>query len=283
MNGENTLYKKLRHDCEVLVKKGAAILREEQLHQKVVRMKDAVDLATSADIAAESFYIGEISRKYPDHAIYSEEAGEVTEMRDYVWVIDPLDGTKDFARRSIEYNTLLAVEHLGVIVACGMYRNGINALFSAHKSGGTTRNGDAISVSTVSDISKAFVGFHVPTRFNPEEFIVRGMSVLNSMVRSAYRVRPGWDDSNYASRVAEGLIDAHIVSANVNHWYDVAPGILLVQEAGGTVTDWEGNPLEMRNLSHGIVFSNGKIHHDLIRIIRKSSSSVERKNPKEAV
>lgn len=271
MNGETLLYKKLRHDCERLVKKGAAILREEQLHQKVVRMKDAVDLATSADIAAEKFYINAIEKKYPNHAIYSEEAGEVTEIRDYVWVIDPLDGTKDYARYSREYNTLLAVEHLGEIVACGMYRNGVNSLYSAHKSGGTTRNGETIHVSETTDLSKAFVGFHVPTRFNPEEFIVRGMNVLNSMVRSAYRVRPGWDDSHYASKVAEGLIDAHIVSANVNHWYDVAPGILMVLESGGTVTDWDGNPLENRNLSHGIVFSNGKIHDALLESIKNAS------------
>lgn len=270
MNGENFQYKKFRNDCEHWVKKGMAILREEQLHQKVVRMKDTVDLATSADIAAEKFYIEAIQSKYPDHAIYSEEAGEVTEMRDYVWVIDPLDGTKDYARFSREYNTLLAVEHLGGLVACGMYRNGINSLFSSHKSGGTTRDGESVSVSGVTDLTKSFVGFHVPTRFNPEEFIVRGMNVLNTMVRACYRVRPGWDDSNYASKVAEGLIDAHIVSANVNHWYDVAPGILMVTEAGGMVTDWDGNTIENRNLSHGIVFSNGKIHDALLDCIRRA-------------
>jgi myo-inositol-1(or 4)-monophosphatase len=270
----NIAYQNLEKHCVSLVKGAIKILKKRQKSAHVAVMKDEVDLATTADLASEKFIITAIKKRFPNHGIYSEEAGEVSDIGDYVWTVDPLDGTKEYARGGREYNTLIAVEQNSRLVASAMARAGIQADYSASSGNGTRRNGEDILVSKTSDIAKSFVGFHVPTRANPEEFIDKGVRLLDKLVHVTYRVRPGWDDAYYAAWVAEGILDAHVISPNVNKWYDIATGILLVREAGGKVTDWNGEEIAHRNLSHGIILSNGLIHEKLLEIIKSAHSQL---------
>jgi myo-inositol-1(or 4)-monophosphatase len=266
-NLDQDLLREIRSDAQYLVREGGKILAENQKNFTVVKMKDSVDLATSADIASEKFIIDFIKKKYPDHGIYSEEAGVYNSKSEFVWVIDPLDGTKEYSRGLTEYNCLIAVEYREELVIGAMQRNGVNELYSAAAGLGTTLNDNIIQVSSQPELSKAFIGFHVPTSNQPERKISREMEVLNSLVHRTYRVRPGWDDAKCAAWVARGVLDAHIITANVNRWYDIAASIVMVKEAGGDVTDWNGNPIRDRNLTQGMILSNRHIHGALLALI----------------
>lgn len=266
---DNTIFLQIRNDSEYLVREASKILAKYQKEFSVVQMKDTVDLATTADIASEKFITDFIRNKYPEHEIYSEEAGQMGKTGDFLWIIDPLDGTKEFVRGLGEYNCLIAIEYKDQLSVCAMYRNGVNELYSAMSHYGASGNNQTIRVSGQTDLSHAFIGFHVPNFSRAENEIDLELKVLGKFVRTCYRVRPGWDDAHYSAWVARGVLDAHVVSANVNKWYDIASGILLVEEAGGKVTDWEGNPIKNHNLDHGIVLSNGIIHETLIELINK--------------
>jgi myo-inositol-1(or 4)-monophosphatase len=257
----------IRNDCEYLVREAGKILAADQATFQIAKMKDAVDLATSADLASEKFIMDFIKNKYPDHGIFSEEAGISGADKEFQWIIDPLDGTKEYSRGLREYNCLVAVEQNKILSVGAMFRNGVMELYSCQKGCGATLQEKTIHVSNQNDFSKSFVGFHVPTRNHPEEKIVREMGVLNKLVRTVYRVRPGWDDAKCCGWVARGVLDAHIISGNVNKWYDIASGILLVEEAGGIVTDWYGDPIVDRNLSRGVILSNKGIYPDILKLI----------------
>jgi myo-inositol-1(or 4)-monophosphatase len=260
------LLKQIRNDAEYLVREAGKILTDNQDKFQVVKMKDTVDLATSADLASEKFIMDFIKNKYPDHGIYSEEAGVSGKDKEFQWIIDPLDGTKEYSRGLREYNCLIAIEQNQILSVGAMFRNGVNELYSCQIGCGATLQEKSIRVSDQSDINKSFVGFHVPTKTHPDDKITREMNVLNTLVRTVYRVRPGWDDAKCCGWVARGVLDAHIISASVNKWYDIASGILLVEEAGGIVSDWYGDPIMDRNLSNGVILSNRNIYPAILKL-----------------
>jgi len=274
MNNGAVTYQEIEIACRTFAKGASVILKRRQKTARVAVMKDEVDLSTTADLASEKYIISRIRQSFPGHGIFSEEAGEVADIADFVWTIDPLDGTKEYARGAHEYNCLIAVEKDSQLIAGAMVRAGINSIYSAHHGGGSVCNTERIIVSKITDLARSFVGFHVPTRNNPEQFIDKGVGLLDKLIHKTYRVRPGWDDAYYSAWVAEGILDAHVISPNVNKWYDIATGILLVREAGGRVTDWNGAEIAHRNLSHGIILSNGLIHDDLLAIVKSAHSQV---------
>ncbi len=267
MKNENKPYLQFQKDCEDFTQRAIAFLQKYQAESTIYQMKDEADLATTADIEAEKLLISLIHEKYPVHAIESEESGYLTGASGYLWIVDPLDGTKEYARGLTEYNCLLAVEEKGELIAAAICRSSNNELYSCAKDYGAILNGNPIAVSQTSDIARSFVGFHLPTKSNASTYIARTTNLLEKLIKCVYRIRPGWDDAKHLGLVARGVFDAHIICANVNKWHDIASGLLLVAEAGGTVTDWSGYPLKNHNLSGGILASNGKIHEQLLRII----------------
>lgn len=270
MTSDQRYYFQLRRDAERWVKSAVRIIEEQSEHLER-HMKDEVDLATNADVASENFLIGQITAAYPRHRIFSEESGEIgngqNEDSEYTWTIDPLDGTKEFARGGREYNCLVSVERKHIIVAGVIYRHGINELYAASYGSGTELNGTRIHVSDGTDMSTSLAGFHMPKGKNPEESIDRGMAVLRRLIGQTYRVRPGWDDAHHNAWVAEGLLDANIICPDVNKWHDIAASLLCVTEAGGRVTDWDGKPIRDRSVANGVVVSNGKLHQKLLELI----------------
>jgi fructose-1,6-bisphosphatase/inositol monophosphatase family enzyme len=267
MENTNDFYHQLQMDAEFLVREAGKILAECQDNFSVVKMKDPVDLATNADIAAEKFITDFIRRKYPGHGIFAEESGSYQSDRDFIWIIDPLDGTKDYCRGLTEYNCLVAVEYKGKVVAGTMQRNGINELYSASSGNGVILNQKSITVSSQTDIAKSFVGFHVPKKTQSDEMIKRGINALENLVRHAYRVRPGWDNAKSSGLVARGAFEANVICPDVIKWYDIAPLIIIVEEAGGKVTNWQGAPITNRDLSMGMIISNTHIHDEILKYV----------------
>lgn len=261
-------YTKLQRFAENLSKQAAEMLVSQEKNFTIRVQKDIVDVATSADIAVEQYIKEEVRKQYPDHGFYGEEFGIDTPNARFVWTIDPLDGTKDYVRGIGEYNTLIGVEDQGAPVVGVVRRIGHNQLYSCSIGQGAFCDGRKITVSKTSNLDTAFVGIDsVNTTNNSSDQIDQFYQLSKKLTNSLYRLRFHWDDSRLLSLVSQGSFDATIILPNVPKWFDIAPALLLVEEAGGKVTNWHGEPIKNRDVSKGILASNGMLHDSLLKII----------------
>lgn len=243
------------------------LLKRMQGTQTTAVQKDEVDIATSADLAAEKLIINGIKEKYPSHSIYSEEAGKSNESSEYQWIIDPLDGTKEYVRGSDDFNVLIALEYQRKLIV-GAYSRVINSnLFTTSFQGGSFKNGKKIEVSKASELHSSVIGFRLPNRSSGQDVIKIRVNTLEKLINNLYRVRCPSDDAHAFAMVACGQLEAHVLYDGVCDWYDVAPTLLLVKEAGGMVTDFFGNEVKSADFSHGILASNGHIHSQMLELI----------------
>jgi myo-inositol-1(or 4)-monophosphatase len=117
----------------------------------------------------------------------------------------------------------------------------------------------------------AFIGTNIPIKSShPPEIVHQYMLLIEKLINATYRLRPSFDDARTLGLVAQGGLDGCILLPNIDKWVDVACGILLVEEAGGKVTDWQGNPLKDRDLSKGVLVSNGVLHEQLLTIMKEA-------------
>lgn len=259
-------YRELARDSASFVKKAGTLLTRQQRSTKIRGYKDIADIVTTADLASEKLLVSLIHKKYPSHSIDSEEMGVERKNSPYMWIVDPLDGTKEYARGITEYNCLIAVTQNDVLVAGAMWREGVGDLYTCAKGYGSKLNGRSITVSSASNLQKSFIGLHTPVGSLPASLIDASMTLMRDLIGISYRVRPGWDDARHLGWVAQGVLDAHIVIPGTNKWCDVAPAIILVAEAGGTVTSMKGNPLTPeRYKTEGLLASNTKLHDQLLK------------------
>lgn len=200
-------YSTIQRDALAFASEAVAILRRMQSSAKIVNQKDEVDIATTADLAAEKIIIDNIRKKYPGHKIYSEEMGG-SEIGEWVWYVDPLDGTKEYVRGLGDYGCLIAVERNGGLVACAIHECGSGDIYSASKGGGAYFNSKKLRVSGTNELSKSIVGYHLPGRSAGNDKIDRQLKILSSLIPSVYIVRPGSWDAKNMSFVARGGYDA---------------------------------------------------------------------------
>ncbi len=263
-------YTTLRQQAETIVDEAVKILARHEHSFTIATQKDAVDIATNADLEVEKFIKSEVAKLYPDHGFLGEEFGEENADSEYVWVIDPLDNTKEYVRGVGEYNCLVAVEHKKKLVVGVTRRMGHEVRYASSLGGGAFMDGKQMHVSKTDTLDTSFVGTNMPNRVNfTKEEIHTYTALFESLVGEVYRLRPSFDDARSFAWVAQGALDAVISLPHTNKWVDVASGILLVTEAGGTVSDFQGNPIKNRDLSRGVVVSNGILHDHILTIIQK--------------
>lgn len=267
-----TFYKQLQKDAEHIAVSAGKLLTQYQKNAKIVVQKDIGDFATTADIASETLIKNFIRKKYPGHSLLAEEGGLTDNHSEYVWIIDPLDGTKEYARGVKEYNCLIAIEHNTQLVVGVIRRNGIDEVYSAVRKQGAKKDGKTIRVSSVRDLKSSHVGYHLPVgspRFDRAK-VAKHFPLLRQLTFACYRLRPCWDDAKALGYVASGVWDAHGIATELPvSWHDVAAGLLLVQEAGGRVTHLDGSEIVDHDMSRGFLASNGLLHDELLSIIRK--------------
>ncbi len=221
--------------------------------------KGQIDLVTVADRESEAFIIREILRRFPDHAVLGEEGGRFGNSRsEYLWIIDPLDGTTNYTHGLRIFAVSIAVTHLGKSIAGAVYAPAIDELYLATLGNGATLNGSPIHVSKTTNVQDALLvtGFPYDRRLYMKE--------LTGMHRACLEVSQGVLRLGAASldfaQVAAGHIDA-FYEFGLRPW-DMAAGVLLVTEAGGTVTGLlRDEALDL--FRPRCVASNGSIHDDL--------------------
>ncbi len=237
----------------------AGALLMTYFHRRVeVEYKGDVDLVTEADRASEALITDRIRARWPRHDLLAEEGTNTRTGSDYLWYIDPLDGTTNFAHSFPVFCVSLALEYKGERIAGVLYDPTRAELFAAEKGGGAWLNQRRIHVSQVGNLAECLVGTGFPSHKrhqNPNIFFYHQITLRTHGVR-----RPGSAALDLAC-VASGRYDG-FWEFNLNPW-DTAAGVLLVEEAGGKVTDFSGGPFQIA--SREVLASNNLVHADLIR------------------
>jgi myo-inositol-1(or 4)-monophosphatase len=232
-----------------------------------VGFKGAVNPVTETDTAAEELIIARLRAAFPDHRILAEEGGgdEWRAPGLPVWVIDPLDGTNNFAHGFPHVGISLALLAEGQPVVGVVYDPLRDEIFAATAGGGATLDGQPIHVSSVEHLAQAFLatGFPYDRRTAPDNNTER----LDHFLRRSQGVRRAGTACLDIAYVACGRLDG-FWELRLNPW-DVGAGVLLVREAGGRVTDFTGGPDCVSG--EFIVASNGRIHDQMLRVIREGA------------
>lgn len=239
----------------------AEILRFFNTEFKISNKEGVNNLVTEADHAAEKAIIDTIHRHFPDHQILSEETGEIIQDSQYKWIIDPIDGTVNFAH-GIPLNCVsIAVELAGEIVMGAVYNPHMNEFFFAEKGKGAFLNDKPIRVSEQTKTLHACLVTGFPYMYIN---MPNGpLEIFERFVRKGVPVRRLGSAAIDLCWVAAGRFDG-FYEHKLEAW-DSAAGYLVVQEAGGKVTDHQGNKFSV--YQHKLLATNGKIHDEMVEII----------------
>jgi myo-inositol-1(or 4)-monophosphatase len=228
-------------------------------HRRVkVEYKGDVDLVTEADRASEALITKRIRERWPGHNIMGEEGTRSEQGSDYRWYVDPLDGTTNFAHGYPVFCVSLGLEHKDERVAAVIFDPTREEMFTAEKGGGALLNGQPIHVSSIANLAECLVATGFPSHKrhkNPNIFFYHQITLKTHGVRRAGSA--ALDLCNVASGRFDGFWEF-----NLNPW-DTAAGVLIVQEAGGRVTRFDGQPFRID--SRETLASNGQVHEALLR------------------
>jgi myo-inositol-1(or 4)-monophosphatase len=243
------------------VHKGAEAIR--MLSGKIhIRKKGAIDLVTEADTGSEKAIIQTISECFPDHAILAEESGGKRGNPDCQWIIDPLDGTTNFAHGLPHYAVSIAFA-LDRSIAAGIVLNPETGdLFAAARGKGATLNGSTISVSSAEAVGDSLLVTGFP--YNFKEILPTVSSRFLNCLCAARGIRRLGSAALDLCYVACGRFDG-FWEQNLKSW-DTAAGYLIASEAGAAVTNFENHPYSPDDTE--ILATNGRIHHEMISLLR---------------
>jgi myo-inositol-1(or 4)-monophosphatase len=236
---------------------------------KVVHHKGPVDLVTETDRELEALVVGHLRRAFPAHRIIAEEASAeegstgaaAVAPDDYIWYLDPLDGTTNFVHSFPHFAVSLGLAR-GRELVFGIVHDPIrDETFVASRGNGATLNGQPIHVSTVADLGHALIGTGFP--YDRRTHADYYLGFVDDMMRRAQGIRRGGSAALDFCYVACGRLDG-VWEFKLSPW-DIAAGALIIHEAGGTVSDFRGAPLDL----HGkqTAASNGAIHAAMVQVL----------------
>ena len=228
-----------------------------------VELKSEINLVTEVDKVAEKIIVGHISKVFPDHDIMGEEGLAERKDSDYKWIIDPLDGTTNFAHSYPLFVVSIALEHKGQIIAGVVYDPLREELYSATQGGGAFLNDKKIQVSRVENLGRALIG--TGFAYNLRESKDNNVKQFSDMLMHAQGVRRDGAAAIDLCYVACGRYDG-FWELNLFPW-DVAAGVLMIEEAGGRVSNYKGQKFSVYEKE--IVASNGLIHDGFLAVINR--------------
>jgi myo-inositol-1(or 4)-monophosphatase len=245
-----------------LVKAAGRKLQARLGKVKEVRYKGAVNLVTEMDFLAEKLIVSGIRTRYPAHSILSEEKIQQEKASPYRWVIDPLDGTTNYAHGFPVFCVSIGLTKDEDMVLGVVYDPSRDELFVGEKGKGATLNGRTIRVSRTPRLSESLLatGFPYDLRQSP----VNNFDHFRNFARRVHAVRRAGSAALDLCYVAMGRFDG-FWEMKLGPW-DLAAGSLIVREAGGTVTDFKGCPIFLDGSR--VLASNGKIHREMITILK---------------
>jgi myo-inositol-1(or 4)-monophosphatase len=225
--------------------------------EKGVEFKGEINLVTEVDRICEQGIVEIIRKAFPEHNILTEETPMPQGSSPYRWIIDPLDGTTNYAHGYPCFCTSVALEQEGKVVLGAVYDPLLDELFTAQQGKGAFLNGARISVSATERLTEALLctGFPYDLRESP----VNNLDYFNHFIMEARAIRRDGSAALDLCYVAVGRL-------KLNPW-DVAAGKLLVEEAGGVVTDFSGGPLDI--YGQETLATNGRIHEEMMGVLER--------------
>jgi myo-inositol-1(or 4)-monophosphatase len=243
-------------------RRAASIISRASLNIDVLTVKHKTfnDLVSEVDRAAEQAIINVLKHAYPEHAILAEESGAQGDS-EYLWIIDPLDGTTNFLHGFPQYAVSIALSHKQTLTQAVVYDPGRNELFTASRGRGAYLNDRRLRVSKRIKLADALIGTGFP--FRELKHLDAYMDMFRDIVKNTAGVRRAGAASLDLAYVAAGRLDG-FWEIGLGPW-DIAAGNLLIQEAGGLIGDFEGNDGYLK--SGNVVGGNPKIFAQLINIL----------------
>jgi myo-inositol-1(or 4)-monophosphatase len=236
----------------------AEIRRFTDLEFKVSNKEGINNLVTEVDHASEKAIIDVIKKAYPEHHILSEECGDLVMDSQYKWIIDPIDGTVNFAHHIPICCISIGVEHNGKMALGAIYNPFMNEMFIAERGKGVTLNDRPVTVSKKEKVANACLVTGFPYTYLDEP---NGpLQVFERFIRRGIPVRRLGSAAIDLAWVACGRFDG-FYEHKLQAW-DSAAGFLMVEEAGGKVTDLKGKPYSP--YQPGIIASNGLMHEEIL-------------------
>jgi len=248
------------------VARDAGGLLMQRLGVAKVTNKSDIDLVTEADLASENLIIERIRSYYPQHGILAEESGEASLVGgtrgEWKWIIDPLDGTTNYAHSYPCFCVSIALEHAGVLEVGVVYDPVRDEMFAAERGNGATLNDRKITVSSVEELKNAMVctGFPYNVRERPD--FTRDFA---NFTMSAQAVRRDGSAALDLAYVACGRFDG-FWEDGLSPW-DIAAGKILIEEARGQVSNFENEPLSI--YTKKVLASNGLVHDAMLRVLKQ--------------
>ncbi|MFH1741592.1 MAG: inositol monophosphatase family protein, partial [bacterium] len=228
-----------------------------------VEHKGEINLVTAMDIKSEELIKQKIRSAYPDHQIMAEESDVPKKHSTYRWIIDPLDGTTNYAHGFPMFCVSIALEIEGSVQVGAVFDPTRDELFTGTRSGGAMLNGKRISVSETGELDNALLATGFPYDLRTSE--ANNLDHWNTMIFRAQAVRRAGSAALDLCYTAMGRFDG-FWELKLYPW-DVAAGALFVEEAGGKVSHLGGEPLNV--YSKEIVATNGRIHSQMVEILGK--------------
>jgi len=244
----------------------AGLLLKGRLHDHhTIDFKGEIDIVTEADRMSEALILSAIHRQYPGHDILAEESSATQNSSSFRWIIDPLDGTTNYAHGYPVFCVSIALEREGEVCLGVIFNPMLEEMFYAEKNGGAYLNGRRISVSGTNILSHSLLatGFPYDIRISKDNNI----NYFIEMARKVRAIRRAGSAALDLAYVAAGRFDG-FWELKLKPW-DTAAGCLLVREAGGVVTDLSG--LNFQLLSPHVLASNGYLHQQMITVFKESS------------
>jgi myo-inositol-1(or 4)-monophosphatase len=265
-------------ETAIAIARGAGEILNSATADRAADFKlNETDLVTEYDRRSEAFIVSALKEAFPDHAVRGEEGTRVNSGAEYEWLIDPIDGTTNFAHGLPVYSVVLALLHGGQPALGVVYDPTRDELFTALRGEGAFLDGRParsvhspgrrLGVSSHQPLSRALLvtGFPYDIRTNPDNNIAR----FNHFAVRARAVRRLGSAALDLAYVAAGRFDGYW-ETRLNPW-DVAAGVLMVREAGGRVTDYAD--VDVPVPTAGLVASNGLIHAEMLTVIREGAAA----------
>jgi myo-inositol-1(or 4)-monophosphatase len=243
-------------------KKAGLLLKRSLGQERRVGYKGAVNLVTEMDLLSEKVIVSEIGRHYPDHSLLAEEKTMKQQDSAFRWIIDPLDGTTNYAHGYPVFSVSIALEREEEIILGVVYDPMRDELFVAENKKGARLNGQRIRVSSTPKLSQSLLATGFP--YDLRESPVNNFDHFHNFALRVHAVRRAGSAALDLCYVAAGRFDG-FWEMKLGPW-DLAAGSLIVREAGGTTTDFLGNPLRLDGKN--VLASNGRIHREMIKVLK---------------
>lgn len=242
-------------------KNAGLILKKNLGKPRSIEYKGVIDIVTEMDRKAEDLIIKTIKKEFPEHGILTEESNERKSSSEYRWIIDPLDGTTNYSHGYPVFCVSIALEKEGEIILGVVYDPVLGELFTAEKGKGAFVNNKKIKVSKIRELTKSLLatGFPYDVRTSRQNNIDH----FSNFAVKAQAIRRAGSAALDMCYVACGRFDG-FWEIKLKPW-DTAAAMLIIREAGGMVTDFNGGPFSM--YSGETLASNGLIHNEMLNVL----------------